>query len=110
MEIDEFEGHYTIQSCLEAVLVRHYEETNNCPYAVDMNLAFYHNLVMDLFEHYKFRFMQPISDFRRPFMYTSVVGSVEIRSDVRVSKERVFELCCKCSMEECLLRELGLSR
>ena len=107
MEIDEFEGHYTIESCLRAVLIRHFEETNTCPYAVDMNPEFFHGFVLDIYIRSRDRFMLPISDFRAPFTYNCIVGPIEVRSDPNVSKDHIFELRCKCGTKECLLRELS---
>ncbi len=48
MEIDEFEGHYTVMSCVEKVLNDEVKRTSKCPKEVRMNRRFYHYLVQEM--------------------------------------------------------------
>jgi hypothetical protein len=105
---DQFEGHYTALSCLDAVLMAHFSKTNTCPYRVDASPWFLRELMHEAYDRSIYLSADPLMFPRPPLTYASSVGTVEVYCDTNVPRERVFEFRCKCGTRDCLLKELGL--
>ncbi len=109
MEIDEFEGHYTATSCLEAVLMGHFDLTNTCPYEVHATPWFLSELMKETYDRGVYR---SADDFptsgRISYRYSCAAGTVKVLCDPYLPKEMVFDFRCKCGTNECLVKELRL--
>ena len=109
MEIDEFEDHYTALSCLDTVIVGHYSLSNTCPYEVHVAPWFLKELIKETYDRCRFVSADDPRVLGRPIRrLCTAAGVVEIYCDYTMPKERVFEFRCKCSLYECLLKELEL--
>ena len=87
---NEFEGHYTIQSCIEAALAEHFETTNKCPKAIELSPYWYRELLLDIYSQHRIMYLEP-EDLKRPSIYNTMYGPVELRINYEIPKERIFE-------------------
>jgi hypothetical protein len=89
---DEFEGHYTVHSCLEKVLAIEARRTGKTPEAVRMSQDFYRYLMVDEMPRLpQAGYGYPPIGFTEVYMALSV-GQVRILPDRNVSRNDVFEI------------------
>ena len=85
MEIDEFEGHYTVLSCVEKVL----NDETKCPKEIRMNRMFYHYMVQEMEALPRVGYLGLPMGFQDLYIMLNV-GRVKIVPDRGVSRGEVF--------------------
>lgn len=89
MEIDEFEGHYTVISCVEKVLNDEVKRTAKHPKEIRMNRMFYHYMVQEMELLPRAGYLGLPMGFH-DFYIALAAGNVKIVPDRDISKGEVF--------------------